>query len=174
MTAGAQTRTRTPAARLLAAAILLAAVAAGCGEDVSTLPLGPPRSRADDVDAPPRRGREAAAPAGDAAGADAATPATLLVDHAWVQDAPTASEQLARRATIERLRDAVLRGTGFIAAWEALRADPTPWHVAEGERYPYEVVPADARDLPPGSVSRVIPGDGGLHLFRILGRDAGE
>lgn len=52
--------------------------------------------------------------------------------------------------------------------------DANPWHVAEGETYAYEVIPADARDLPDGSLSAVIAGDGGHHLFRIIGRDYTE
>jgi hypothetical protein len=170
------------AARVLLAAALLAAVA--CSEDVSTLPLGPPRSRVDDAAAAPtasmRAGHRAAAPADAAAptppdAADAvpdAVGATLVVDHAWVRDAPTATAQRDQRSAMERLREAVVGGASFTGAWAALQLDPTPWHVADGERYPYDGVPVPARDLPPGSVSAVIPGDGGLHLFRIVARDA--
>jgi hypothetical protein len=36
------------------------------------------------------------------------------------------------------------------------------------------MIPEGARDLPVGSLSAVLPGDGGLHFFRILGRDGAE
>jgi hypothetical protein len=57
-------------------------------------------------------------------------------------------------------------------AWTALGQDGNVWHVAESETYEYAVLPEKARDLPPGTVSPVIPGDGGLHLFRILARES--
>jgi hypothetical protein len=100
-------------------------------------------------------------------------PTDLRLDHAWVQDAADATEQAARRAAMERLRSAVERGASFDAAWKALGVAPGPWHVGEGETYPYDVLPEGARDLPVGSLSPILPGNGGLHLFRILAREFG-
>jgi hypothetical protein len=103
-----------------------------------------------------------------------ATPAALHVDHAWVKDADTPAEQAARRRTIDALRAKVQGGESFVAVWTSLGVDPGPWHVADGETYPYEVIPPEARDLAVGQVSAVIPGNGGLHVFRITGREPAE
>ena len=100
-------------------------------------------------------------------------PAALRVDHAWVKDAPGAAEQASRRTTMERLRAKVEKGEPFVGAWNALGVDGGPWHVAEQETYAYDVIPPSARDLPVGALSPIIPGNGGLHLFRILGREYG-
>ncbi len=99
---------------------------------------------------------------------------SLHVDHAWVKDASSAGEQVQRRAALDALRAKVEAGAGFSEAFRSLHADPGPWHVAEGETYPYDVIPAAARDLPVGTLSTVIPGNGGLHLFRILGRERSQ
>jgi hypothetical protein len=104
----------------------------------------------------------------------AAAPAALHVDHAWVRDADTPAEQAARRQAIETLRTKVQGGESFVAVWTSLGVDAGPWHVADGETYPYDVVPAEARDLPVGQLSTVIPGNGGLHLFRITGQEPAE
>jgi hypothetical protein len=109
-------------------------------------------------------------PAADAGGT-VARPATLRVDHAWVKDAGAPTPQAARQRAIEALRAKVVAGTPMVAAWQSLGVDGEPWHVAEGESYDYDVIPAAARDLPVGTVSPIIPGDGGLHLFRILARE---
>ncbi len=93
----------------------------------------------------------------------------VRVDHAWVKDAPNAAGQAKRRAEIDALRTKVIAGSGFVVAWESLGANGEVWHVAEGETYDAEVIPADVRGLAPGQVSSVIAGDGGLHLFRYLG-----
>lgn len=105
-------------------------------------------------------------------GAPAATgPQSLHVDHAWVKDAPSPAAQAKRHAMIEALRAKIEGGTAFVAAFESMHVDPAVWHVAEGETYPQDVIPEGARDLPAGSLSAIIPGNGGLHLFRILGRE---
>lgn len=96
---------------------------------------------------------------------------SLRVDHAWVKDAEDPATQAARRATLESLRSKVVAGASFVAAWNSLGVDGGPWHVAEGESYPADVLPAGARDLAAGQVSPVLPGDGGLHLFRVLARE---
>jgi hypothetical protein len=100
-----------------------------------------------------------------------AVPATgaIRVDHAWVKDASSAKGQAKRRGEIEALRSKVIAGSGFVVAWESLGANGEVWHVAEGETYDAEVLPAVVRGMAPGQVSAVIPGDGGLHLFRVLG-----
>ena len=98
----------------------------------------------------------------------------LRVDHAWVKDAAKPDEQAARRQSMDALRERAARGEGFGAAWSALHLDPEPWHVGEGETYPYDVLPEAARSLPVGALSPVVPGNGGLHLFRILGREPAE
>jgi len=116
------------------------------------------------------------APSPPAGGAPAAVdtmalelPATLQVDHAWVQDATDPAEQRARRAAMEALRERVERGGAFNESWNALGLDGTPWHVAENESYPSDVLPAETRALPVGTLSPIVPGNGGLHLFRIIG-----
>ena len=100
--------------------------------------------------------------------------ATVRVDHAWVRDSTRPNEETRRRAAMEALRANVEAGLGFTEAWQRLEVDGKPWHVAEDETYPYDVVPAAARDLPVGTLSAIIPGNGGLHLFRILGREPGR
>jgi hypothetical protein len=118
--------------------------------------------------APKTAPRPTPPPATDAPGAEARPPTNLRVDHAWVKDA---AEHAARIAAMAALRAKADAGEPFVAAWESLGVDGEPWHVAEGETYPYAVLPADARDLPDGALSAVIPGNGGQHLFRVLGRD---
>jgi hypothetical protein len=105
-----------------------------------------------------------------------AVPATgaIRVDHAWVKDASNAAGQAKRRGEIEALRTKVIAGSGFVVAWESLGANGEVWHVAEGETYDAEVLPAVVRGMAPGQVSAVIPGDGGLHLFRVLGSGDGQ
>jgi hypothetical protein len=95
----------------------------------------------------------------------------LKVDHAWVKNAESASRQSAQRDAMENLRTKVSSGASFLKSWKALGVDGKNWHVAEGEVYPYAVVHEDARDLPEGSVSDILPGEGGLHLFRIVARE---
>jgi len=92
---------------------------------------------------------------------------TLVVDHAWLKDSADENEQTAGRARLERLRSLAEAGATIPQAYEKLQVDGNPWHIGDHEEYPAEVVPAEARDLPPGSLSGIIPGDGGLHLFRI-------
>jgi hypothetical protein len=141
---------------------LLAAVACG--------PQFPPPDTSQ-RQAPIPEGRAATAPVGDDAPAAPAAEARVLhVDHAWVK-APTPAEKAKRRKAIDALRTKVVAGETFIVAWNSLGENGDVWHVAEGETYDVEVIPVEARDLPVGQVSAVIPGDGGFHLFRILGRD---
>lgn len=158
------------AGRMRLSVLVLAAWVAACG------PASPPPDGniADDAAVPPAADPAAVRPSPEAAAdvaVEAPAPPALVVDHVWVRDADDPAEQAARRAAIERLRLAVERGGSFEAAWQALGVAPEAWHVGESESYPVALIPAAARALPPGSVSVVIPGDGGLHLFRILRRD---
>lgn len=100
-----------------------------------------------------------------------AGPMDIHVDHAWVKDASTPTEQVVHRKTMEALREKIEAGGAFIASWNTLGADGTYWHVAEKETDSADVIPEAARNLPIGSLSPIVPGDGGLHLFRILGRE---
>lgn len=94
----------------------------------------------------------------------------LVVNHAWVKDAPQAANRAVERAAMERLRGLVVAGDSIPNAYPKLGTDGAGWHVGDREEYPYEVVPAAARDLPAGSLSPLISGNGGLHLFTILER----
>jgi len=95
----------------------------------------------------------------------------LVVDHAWVKDAPKKSTTAAQRKSLETLRGLVLAGQSLPEAFKTLPGvDGNAWHIGDHEEYPYGVVPAAAHDLPPGSVSPIIAGDGGLHLFKLYAR----
>ena len=92
----------------------------------------------------------------------------LLVDHAWVKDVKSKKAQAAQRAALERLRGLVASGDAIPSGYQKLGISGTAWHIGDHEEYPYDVVSAEAHDLPPGSLSPVIVGDGGLHLFKII------
>ena len=92
----------------------------------------------------------------------------LLVDHAWVKDVKSKKAQAAQRAAVDRLRGLVASGDTIPSGYEKLGISGTSWHIGAHEEYPYDVVPAEAHDLPAGSLSPVIPGNGGLHLFKII------
>jgi hypothetical protein len=95
----------------------------------------------------------------------------LIVDHAWVKDAKKKATTAKQRKALEELRAAVVAGKTIPKAFETLPGvDGKVWHIGDHEEYPYTVVPGDAHDLAPGSVSPIIPGDGGLHLFQIYSR----
>ena len=99
----------------------------------------------------------------------------LVVDHAWVKDAPKGpkakSITAAQKKSLEALRGRVLAGQSLPEAFKTLPGvDGEAWHIGDHEEYPYGVVPAAAHDLPPGSVSPIIAGDGGLHLFKLYAR----
>jgi hypothetical protein len=95
---------------------------------------------------------------------------TLVVDHAWLKDAEDDKERAAGRALLVRLRTLVEAGATIPTAYTQLQVDGNAWHIGDHEEYPYQVIPAAAHDLPPGSLSPIIPGDGGLHLFKIYQR----
>jgi hypothetical protein len=92
----------------------------------------------------------------------------LLVDHAWVKDSKTKKAQAAQRAAIDRLRGLVAAGETIPSAYNTLTVSGDAWHIGDHEEYPYQMVPPEARDLPAGALSQVIPGNGGLHLFKII------
>jgi hypothetical protein len=139
----------------LAAGLLL--VLSGCGPAVTPQAVEVPRAE------PVAASVAAAVPA---------EPTELQVDHAWVKDADTAGERTVQRQAMEALRAKVVAGGAFLDSWNQLELNGTLWHVAERETYASDVLPAGARNLPVGSISPILPGDGGLHLFRILGREA--
>jgi hypothetical protein len=93
--------------------------------------------------------------------------AMVVVDHAWVKNADDKKTNAAQKAAIEKLRTLVAAGTALPAAWTQLKLPAEPWHVGNHEEYPADVIPAAARKLQPGGLSPVIPGDGGLHLFKL-------
>ena len=100
-------------------------------------------------------------------------PATvsLVVDHAWVKDAPRKGERAANRKAIEAMRVLVQGGATVPAAYQQQHGlDGTMWHIGDHETYSTSVLPAPTHGLQPGAVSDVIAGDGGLHLFRVFER----
>jgi hypothetical protein len=92
----------------------------------------------------------------------------VLVDHAWVKDAKAKKVQAAQRAAIDRLRGLVVTGDTIPSGFPKLGVPDAAWHIGDHEEYPYDVLPAQARDLPSGALSPVVPGSGGLHLFKII------
>jgi hypothetical protein len=95
----------------------------------------------------------------------------LVVDHAWVKDAPKKAVTAKQKKQLEGLRALVVAGQTIPDAFKTLPdVDGAAWHIGDHEEYPYGVVPAEAHDLPAGSVSPVVPGDGGQHLFKIYAR----
>ena len=99
-----------------------------------------------------------------------AAPEVVVVDHAWVKNAKKKRQLAADRATIDKIRVAVVGGAKIPDAWKELGVTGDAWHIGDHEEYAYDVVPAEARDLPPGTISPVIPGNGGLHLFQIYAK----
>jgi hypothetical protein len=91
----------------------------------------------------------------------------LIIDHAWLKDTPDEREQAAGRALLEQLRDLVAKGATIPEAFKQLQADGSLWHIGNHEEYAYKIISAEARDLPEGGLSEIIPGDGGLHLYKI-------
>jgi hypothetical protein len=91
----------------------------------------------------------------------------LVVDHAWMKDAPRPKQQAAQRKTLEHLRALVADGATIPEAYKKLGPDAANWHIGDHEEYPYDVVPAEAHDLPVDALSPIVPGNGGLHLFKI-------
>lgn len=94
----------------------------------------------------------------------------LVVDHAWVKDAPGKKGRVAGMAQLKRLRALVKAGATIPQAYARLQFNGNNWHIGDHEEYPYDVLPVAGRDLPVGALSPIIPGDGGLHLFRIYER----
>jgi hypothetical protein len=95
----------------------------------------------------------------------------LIVDHAWVKDAPKKAETARQKKQLESLRALVVGGQKLPEAFKTLPGvNGAAWHIGDHEEYPYGVVPPEAHDLSPGAVSPVVAGDGGLHLFQIHAR----
>ena len=95
---------------------------------------------------------------------------TFVLDHAWLKDAEDEKERSAGRVQLERLRALVVAGATIPDAYNQLQVDGTLWHIGDHEEYIKEVLPAEAADFTPGTLSQIIPGDGGLHLFKIYQR----
>lgn len=92
---------------------------------------------------------------------------TFIVDHAWLKDAEDEKERSAGRTQLERLRILVEAGATIPAAFNQLQIDGSAWHIGDHEEYMTSVLPAETHNLASGDLSPVIPGDGGLHLFKI-------
>lgn len=95
------------------------------------------------------------------------TRVSLIVDHAWRKDAEIETEIMEGRAQITRLRELVAAGGTIPQAFAKMKLDGAMWHIGDHEEYPYEVIPEEARDLKPGTLSPLISADGGVHLFWI-------
>jgi hypothetical protein len=155
-----QTRTGLERAKALDDLIDLALLRAAATELKVALP-------ADLVDAQARAGVELAV----AQKLGLPVPATshsLIVDHAWVKDSQAKKRQAAQRAAMERLRSLVEAGDTIPSAYPKLGLSGAAWHIGDHEEYDYEVVPPEGRDLPAGTLSPIVPGNGGLHLFKII------
>jgi len=99
---------------------------------------------------------------------EVATPRiVLIVDHVWLKDADDEQERASGRVLMERLRALVAAGATIPNAYTKLQVEGDAWHIGDHEEYSYDVIPPEARDLPLASLSKIIPGDGGLHLFVI-------
>lgn len=97
-------------------------------------------------------------------------PAQLQVSHAWIKDAEKAADKKTQRKDMDKLRSRVDKGEPFQKAWETLKLDGSLWHVADDETYPVDILPVGVQELGVGALSNVTPGDGGLHLFRIINK----
>ncbi len=86
------------------------------------------------------------------------------------QDAATVKAKAAQRALMERLRTLVAAGATIPDAFAQLKTSADGWHIGDHEQYLASVVPAEARQLPAASLSTIISGDGGLHLFWLVSR----
>lgn len=95
---------------------------------------------------------------------------TLVLDHAWLKDADDVKQRAAGRTLLERLRTLVEAGATIPDAFTRLQADGALWHIGDHEEYQSIILPTEAQNLPPGVLSPIIPGDGGLHLFKIYQR----
>lgn len=91
----------------------------------------------------------------------------LILDHAWVKDAEDVEVRNTNRKLLEQLRKLVKKGATIPEGYKQLHADGSLWHIGDHEEYEYDIVSAGARDLPAGGLSTIIPGDGGLHLYKI-------
>lgn len=96
----------------------------------------------------------------------------LIIDHAWLKDAEDEATRRAGRKQLELLRKLVTKGATIPEAYRQLQADGSLWHIGDHEKYEYGIISAEARDLPEGGLSKIIPGDGGLHLYKIHQRKA--
>lgn len=91
----------------------------------------------------------------------------VIVDHAWLKDAEDEKLRADGRTLMERLRTLVEGGATIQDAYTQLNPDGSSWHIGDHEEYLTIVLPSEVHNLPAGSLSPIIPGDGGLHLFKI-------
>lgn len=94
----------------------------------------------------------------------------IVVDHAWIKDEAEEKDRAVTLALLVKLRDLVKAGSSIPEAFNKLIVDGSNWHIGDHEEYPYDVIPAEASDLPPGSLSEILPGDEGKHLFKIYAK----
>jgi len=99
---------------------------------------------------------------------EAAEPRVMLVvDHAWLKLSENEEAAAAGHTLMERLKSLVEAGATIPTAFARLKVDGNAWHIGDHEEYPYDSVPDEARDLPPETLSPIIEGEGGIHLFVI-------
>jgi hypothetical protein len=91
----------------------------------------------------------------------------LTVDHAWLKDVEDEAGRIAGREQMEKLRELVEAGAPLPQAYEQLQADGSSWHIGDHEEYADDILPEEARNLAAGTLSPLIPGDGGLHLLMV-------
>lgn len=91
----------------------------------------------------------------------------IVVDHAWLKDAADEKGLSVGGEQLKQLRKAVLARETIPAAFARLQFDGSDWHIGDHEEYPADVLPVEVRNLPQDSISPVIAGDGGRHLFKI-------
>src|SRR5262249_41084938 len=84
---------------------------------------------------------------------------------------PNKKRQAAGRADLERLRALAVKGATIPDAYAKLHLNGELWHVGTHEKYPEAVIPAGAQKLLPNTLSPILPGDGGLHLFFLYGHE---
>jgi hypothetical protein len=95
---------------------------------------------------------------------------TLVVDHAWLKDADDDKGRKAGRLLLEKLRHLVENGATIADAYAQLQVSGNLWHIGDHEEYLTLILPTPIQALAPGSLSQIVSGDGGLHLFKVYQR----
>jgi hypothetical protein len=91
----------------------------------------------------------------------------LIIDHAWLKEDEDEATRLEGRKQMKRLQKLVVTGVSIPSAYKRLKTDGSLWHIGDHEEYAYEIISDAARDLPEGGLSDILPGNGGLHLYKI-------